>query len=448
MYDDRRNNSLLFQGEVPVGARGELQLQAGYSRGDYQAESIDQYAPGFRRNFPATNNFQSLQWRQHFTDDDEWLTTLSHAVSYQGDPGFSDNSLIPGVILNVEYQAKEERYEADLQYSRRLSDQWRVVTGLGYYDERLWSPYYFNTDATLEGYVARVFGHGEYRPRDDLVINAGAMLESSKLSGNGLKWLFLPRLSINFHLNDHHTVRAVYSTGARQPNLYENQGRAVVRGVNVPLTLYRAYATGIDQGGLAPEINRSYELGYLWQPSRRTSFDLRLFQENITNFIGPFYRKETRFPTVLPGHLVLDAGNDNPITLRGVEAQFDWHHEAGTRLFTNYALLNIDAAGTRFNYGYEQSAPQHAVNLLVSQDIGNGWQASLTYHYQSGMAWYMEVPINAYHQLSARLAKTFKLGNAYATAELVGTNLVGSVSNYLPTRAWERGVFIRFTLDY
>ena len=121
---------------------------------------------------------------------------------------------------------------------------------------------------------------------------------------------------------------------------------------------------------------------------------------------------------------------------------------SGTRLFASYALTAIDAAGTRFDAGYEDSAPRHGLGLLVSQAFGNGWQASLNYDYQSEMQWYRDKPIDGYHQLGARLAKRFKLGSTPVTAELIGTNLLGPVSNYLPDRSWDRVLFFRLAVDY
>ncbi|MBS1221694.1 MAG: hypothetical protein H6R23_1314, partial [Proteobacteria bacterium] len=163
--------------------------------------------------------------------------------------------------------------------------------------------------------------------------------------------------------------------------------------------------------------------------------------------IGTFYRPAPDLPTMLPGHLVLDFANDNPITVRGLEAQWDWRNLSGTRLFASYALTTIDASGTRFDAGYEDSAPRHGLGLLASQAFGNGWQASLNYDYQSGMQWYRDQPIDGYHQLGARLAKRFKLGSTPVTAELIGTNLLGPISDYLPNREWDRSVFLRFSLD-
>jgi len=442
--DDRRNNSLYLRGEIPMTAFGELKLQAGYSQADYGIEDGPAY-PRLPRNFDVTDNFQSLQWRQDLGTQDELVATFSHNVFHYGDKGFTSRRLIPGLDLNVEFEIEEERFEAELQYSRNFSTQWRAVTGIGYHREQGEAPFYFDTDETLENAVFRLFGHVEHRPREDLVINAGAMLERSTISE---AWLFLPRLSVNYHLTDQQTIRAGFSTGSRQPTLYENQGRAVIRGVNVPITLYRVLATGIDRGDLNPEINRAYELGYLWQPATGISVGANLFWEKLSDLIVAFYRPEHEFMTVNPGNRVLDFANERDLTVRGLEAQLDWHNTKGTRIFASYGLTDIDANGTRYNNGYQDSAPQHAFALLVRQNFGEGWQASLNYDYQSGMTWYFDEPIGAYHKLDVRIAKEFKLAGGRAVAELIGTNLAGSVHDYLPTRAWDRSVFLRLTLAY
>jgi iron complex outermembrane receptor protein len=441
VHDDRRNTSLSFMGEIPFEGGGELKLQAGAARGYYEIQDPEPTFPAPVRDFPVTDNFQSLQWRKPGTRNDEWIVTLSHNHFHYGDQGFLNDQLLPGVTLRFDYQIDEERYEADVQYVRRFSDQWRTVTGLGYYHESVRSPRYFDTEASLDNQVSWWFGHAEYQLNSQWTFNAGLMLERSSLSQAGL---VLPRLSGHYHIDDQHTLRAIYSTGSRQPTLYENRGRAFIRGINIPVTFYGVYASG----GLDAEINRSFELGYHWQPSRQVHLDLRLFQERYSDYIGTFYRVAPDLQTMLPDHQVLDFANDNPITVKGLEAQWDWRNRLGTRLFASYALTAIDASGTRFDAGYEDSAPRHGLGLLISQDFGNGWQASLNYDYQSGMQWYRDAPIEGYHQLGARLAKRFKLESTKITAELIGTNLLGPVSDYLPNREWDRSVFLRFALDY
>ena len=439
VYDHRRNNNLSFMGEIPLEAQGELQLQAGWARGDYGIQDPNPTFPAPARDYPVTDAFQSLQWRKPGAANDEWTLTLSHNVFHYDDRGFLNDQLLPGVTLQFDYEIEEERYEADVQYVRRFSDQWRVMTGLGYYHEEVYSPRYFATEDTLDNAVTWWSGHGEYRMSPAWILNFGALLEHSSLTQ---QWLFLPRLAMHYHLDPQQTLRLIYATGSRQPTLYENNGRAIIRGINVPLTIYGVIASG----GLDAEINRSLEIGYHWQTGRN-QFDVRLFQERYADYIGTYYRPVSEVPTMLPG-VVLDFANEHPITVRGLELQWDWRTASGTRLFASYAWTDIDASGTQWDAGYAASAPRHGLGLLLSQTFGNGWQASLNYDYQSRMQWYRDQPIDHYHQLGARLAKRFKFGSTTVTAEMIGANLLGPVHDYLPDLAWDRTLFLRFSLDY
>ena len=438
LWDDRRNTNGSFLGEMPLGG-GELQAQAGFARGDYQIQDLEPAWPTDLRDFPVTDHFQSLRWRRPGAANDEWVVTLSHNAFHYGDRGFSSDRILPGVTLRFDYDIREERYEADVQYLRRFSDRWQTVTGAGHYREMVRSPHYFDTDAALDNAVSWLFGHGEYRLDPAWVFNVGAMVEHSSLTRS---WLTLPRFSVHYHLDDRQTLRVAYSTGSRQPTLYENNGRAVVRATDAPLTIYRVIASG----GLDPELNRSLELGYHWQAARN-GFDVRLFQERYSDYIGTYYRPAPDVPTALPG-VILDFANDAPITVRGLEAQWDWRNASGARLFAGYALTAIDASGTRFDAGYEDSAPRHGLGLLVDQTFGDGWQVSVNYDYQSGMRWYRDESIDGYHQLGARIAKRFKLGSSSAVAELIGANLLGPIGDYLPDHSWDRVLFFRLSIDH
>ncbi len=436
--DDRRNTSLSLLGEMPFGS-GELHVQAGFARGDYQLQDPEPTWPTDPRDFPVTDSFQSVQWRRPGHADDEWTWTLSHNIFHYGDRGFTSDRLLPGVALRFDYDIQEERYEADAQYLRRFSDRWRTAAGFGYYREAVRSPYYFDTDETLDNAVTWLAGHAEFHRDSAWTLNIGAMLEHSSLVRS---WLVLPRLSIHYHLDDRQTLRVAWSTGSRQPTLYENNGRAAVRATNTPLTIYGAIASG----GLDPEINRSLELGYHWQ-SGRNQFDARLFQERYSDYIGTFYRPVSDVVTMLPG-VVLDFANDSPFVVRGLEAQWDGRHGSGTRLFAHYALTDINASDTRFNAGYEDSAPRHGLGLLISQAFSDGWQASVNYDYQSAMRWYRDQPIEGYHQLGVRIAQHFKLGANPVVAEWVGANLLGPVSDYLPDQSWDRVMFFRLSIAH
>lgn len=265
------------------------------------------------------------------------------------------------------------------------------------------------------------------------------MLEHSSLTDS---WLWLPRASVHYHLDAYQTVRLGYETGSRQPTLYENNGHSIYRSVNVPLIIHSVIATG----HLDPEINRSLEIAYHWSKNR-THFDTRLFKERYSDYIGTFYRAAPGVTTAIPG-FVLDFANDSPISVRGVEIQWDWRNAYGARLFASYALTDVEAEGTQFDAGYAKTAPRHGFGFLISQDFGNRWETSINYDYQSKMQWYRDIPIKSYQQLGLRLAKTFKLNSSLAKAEIIGGNLLGPVADYIPKHAWDRTLFLESVLKH
>ena len=447
--DDRSNSGVTFSGDWTVSPLDTLKLRLGYSRGEYRIRNTDSLPPepnDDSREYHVLDNYQSLEWQRLLDPGTELSVTLAHNTFDYNDRGYQNRVLVPGLTLNLDAAFEEDRYNAEAKISSLVSNQWRYVAGLGYHYEALKAPYYFNSDDTLGNGVMRLFAHGEYRPSDRLIFNVGAMLERSEISAKDL--LFLPRFSVHFHLNDHHTLRAIFSTGSRQPTLYENQSRAVIRALELPITAFRVIATGKDKGGLKPETIRSLELGYQWMASKNTHLDVRLYYERLSDLIVQFGRPGPPSPPPAPDFLVLDFDNENDLVVRGVETQLDWKNDRGLRIFARYAYTDIEADGARYNFGYERSAPRHSVGLLATQSLNHDWTASLNYHYQSKMQWYFNEPIDDYHKLDLRLAKRFKVGQSEAMAEVVGTNLLGAISDAVPDQERDRGVFFRFSLNY
>jgi hypothetical protein len=115
-------------------------------------------------------------------------------------------------------------------------------------------------------------------------------------------------------------------------------------------------------------------------------------------------------------------------------------------LSNNVRNINTDIDGEDIDY--DTSAPRHGFGLLINQELGNRWQISLNYDYQSAMTWFLEEPIDDYHKLDVRIARSFRLGNVDMLGEIVGTNLLEPVNDYLPIREWDRGIFARLAVEY
>ena len=97
---------------------------------------------------------------------------------------------------------------------------------------------------------------------------------------------------------------------------------------------------------------------------------------------------------------------------------------------------------------YAQSVPRHGASLLLDQTFEGGWEASLAYKYQGAMHWYREAPLSSYNSLTGRVAKRLHWGKTAALVELIGGHLAGSVSDYRPEREWDRGLYVRFSIDH
>lgn len=443
--DDRQNTGITAVGDWALSATSTLKLRAGYSRGDYQTPN-DSSLPADPddpwRDFKVSDNYQSIEWRRLFNNGTELTATLAHNRFAYDDPGYQNHTLAPNLTLNVAFDIEEERTSAEIKAARALSDQLRIVAGIGYHYEAITAPFYFDTDETLDNGVLRLFANGEYRISEQLVVNLGAMLENAEIGNQD--WLFLPRLSAHYHLNDQHTVRAIFSTGSRQPTLYSTDGKAITEVEELPVTVYRVIASG----NLSPEYNRSIELGYHWSIDRASHLDMRVYYEHLSDLIVPFSRPGPPLPPPAPTLPVLDFANENDLAVSGVELQYAWRHTSGFNLFASYAYTDIDADDARYDSGYAASVPRHTIGLLLSQGFGKGWQASLNYDYQSDLQWLGSAPIDAYHKLDLRLAKRFNTGNSGLLAEIVGTNLLGSINDFRPDRTSDSGIFFRLSADF
>ena len=89
-----------------------------------------------------------------------------------------------------------------------------------------------------------------------------------------------------------------------------------MRAANAPLTIYGVIASGdLDRKSVVP-----WRWAIIGSPGAINS--TRLFRERYSDYIGTYYRPAPDVPTMLPG-VVLDFANDDPITIRGLEAQWD-----------------------------------------------------------------------------------------------------------------------------
>lgn len=455
----RRMDSVRLKGEHDLSPATDLQWQLGLARArNGLGMSLEEDVRGTINDaFTDDNDHQFLTVRHRLGDGDEWLLRLArNAQRYREPDGVHEDWVYrPGVGVSLEplvlgrgYRAT--RYDAEMEHHLAPMAEVRAVWGLGLRREEAEGETFFGTDALQRQDSARLFGHVEWRITPHWLLNGGAMVENGTIGDT----VFTPRLALIHHLAPGHTVRAGWSTGTRQPLLFENQGRSVAwDAVGNPVWL--TLATGADAGGLKAEQATEWSLGYGWAPQRGTQLDLRAFRLHIKDPIRALMRLELEqtslyFPDFgIPG--VLDMRNGAPVTVRGLEAQLGTRVTRDLQLHLNYAWTEAEEEGAP-EAGwpdYAATVPRHTAGMLLTQRFSPAWDASLKLHYTSPMQWgfVTREALEAYTSVGARLGYTRRFGGQRVRVDLIGENLDGTVHDFSTTQGWGRTVWLRLGLD-
>lgn len=297
----------------------------------------------------------------------------------------------------VNQSMRETRYDLELQDTLSLSDDLRLLSGLGYRYDRADSETYFA--GALSNRIWRLFGHLEWQLDEHWLVQGGAMLEDDQLSGSSLT----PRLAVNYLITPRHGLRAVYSEAVRSPDMYENNvdWRYRVRDLQ-PLAFGQSSATYFARsrgpGNLAQEIIRSRELGYNGSfADSGIALDVKLFYDEIHSMISEPLRNDRFFPS-----------NANSMRFSGAETQLDWQLSHADRL--------------RLSYAYVDSAASSPLDRrLTARNSGSaGWLRNWGQGWSSALFYYGADRLNGYRfeRLDLRLAKRVAIGSA--ALELAG----------------------------
>jgi iron complex outermembrane receptor protein len=264
----------------------------------------------------------------------------------------------------------QSRTDLEVQDTYVFSERLRVVGGFGLRHQSGDSETFLGGKQSSR--VRWLFGNVEYRPTPRLTLNAGGYAEDNTLSPS----TFSPRIAANLQLAPGHTLRFVYSTGTRSPDIQEQRTNWSYRFEDVTPPLNGAttaffYQSRTGPGNLTSERIRSREIGYLLNAqSIGVLLDARLFDDRLTSLISE--------RTNLAGLVPTNAGS---VRLTGAELQLNARLPSAWNGFANYAYLdNRDAT----NVLERTQWSRHSGAVGVSREFGHGWQAALAYVGQSG----------------------------------------------------------------
>ena len=117
----------------------------------------------------------------------------------------------------VNWDKRSERTEVEVAHTFSPTDTTRLVWGGSLRLDRVQANGFFGTSDPLWDHVSRLFGNLEWRLREDLVLNAGAMVERNDIVGTDVS----PRLALNYKFRPEQTLRASVSAATRTPAMIE-----------------------------------------------------------------------------------------------------------------------------------------------------------------------------------------------------------------------------------
>ena len=215
-YGVNRVSRVNVTGALALDSGLELELRAGSvgidaGRGDPK----DNEGNAARSRFIGAQ-FVQADWHKILTPEQDLKVSLSHTENTHKDvfPYLKPESKASGFYgIPVDFSGHEVNQAISLQHTTALNPQWRVVWGMELRKELLTSPPTFYGRGSVVTDFQRLFGNVEWKPLPALILNSGVMLEQSELGGKTVS----PRLMLNWHVTQGHTLRAGVSTAFRPP---------------------------------------------------------------------------------------------------------------------------------------------------------------------------------------------------------------------------------------
>lgn len=315
--------------------------------------------------------------------------------------------------VDTDQNLVERRSAVELEDTYVHSEALRMVSGVGLRHQSGSSRTYLGPSQSNS--IALAFGHLEYKPRSALTLNAGVYAQHDSLSGHAD---ISPRLGVNLHLDARQSVRLVWSTGTRTPDVQEQRAQWIYHLEQVTPALdgsrtARFFQSAISPGGLVSERIRSTELGYLLTlPTHGLLLDAKAFRDRLTHLISEKLQVSSFEPT-----------NQGAVDLSGAEIQARAAFGAGWSGFVNYAYLRSDNAS---NPTEQTQYSRHSGALGLARRFGGGWTAALSYSAASGDG----VGQSAFGQTEVTLGRALDIAGGRVNAALTVRRLDNKAVSY------------------
>lgn len=418
--DDQDVERFLVRTETEMSLEDTLELRFGGVRADVEEEEADanQVAPPEKnqQDWHAHATYSHIFSPQHYVKAQAYIRKSDYVERWQtcypaayflpelreladvrvglassivdGNPQSGstpeENTLVQNVLVrlnelgarafqplcgDVNHDIREQSIVFEVEDTYQPFNNFRVNTGIGYRDN------YADSETLSNGKVSSnhlyVFSNAEIFLSEDYVLNAGFIFEDAS---NVDDPVFNPRVGLNYHYLNQHTVRVAYSSASRLPNILETD-----RDWNYYMRNWDREFAGQTEGyfflntqnprALEPEEIESVEIGFFGSGAAYT-YDVRVFKEWLTNLIS---EKGTFFN--------FNLSNGSEVTLQGAEAELTYRASPVVELSAGYSY--IDNEYTNF---FEQTAHSDHAGFATASYYSALGTVSLAYYGNSVMA--------------------------------------------------------------
>lgn len=422
-FGKNRVNRFNFSSHFGEVGTGELDVRAGMLDIESGRGTPGSAGNNARMQRMGTR-FLQADWRRALSGNDDLLVSASHTeFSYRDSFPYLDASLdyndLTGSVsylgIPIDFGGREFNDALTVQRTVRVSADLRMVFGGELRREQEISRPSFDKRQQVTSDYVRLFGNAEWRLSREYLLNVGALAESSELGGDSLS----PRVMLNWHPAEGHTVRAGISSAFRPPSAFEKY--ATVRyydtnGLN-PITTVENF------GRAEPERILSQELGYNFgQPGSPLTADIRVYNESIRDGLAATGFTEKK-----------EYLNGDNYRIRGVEYQLWWRPFLSTRFILNQAWTDIQVESlvdpsTEFRVVH--GAPRVGTSIAVMHQFANGLDLTLSHQSSVDMALLSDANRHLLFSLDRtdlRLARTFRLDSGKLEVGLAVQSLGGPV---------------------
>ena len=436
--DFKRTRLLNAQADYQINTRNALELEFGLAGGARGEGDIKEDPIVFiPRTKQINNHYELIRWRSNIGDTSDFSLQAYHSYSRSDDETTSVNlrpivaSTISPVLaaalasdtITIKNPVEEERYDVEAQHTFALGNQLRFVWGGSIRRDSMYAPYYLGTKKTDYFDLQRIFGHAEWQPSVNWVLNAGAMVEHNDFTGTDTS----PRVSINFKPSPNHAFRLGVSTAMRTPNYIEEKfNRSIQIPTTSPLIGTLLLQQNADLGNVDPEKIVSREIGYLGEVGR-FSLDARIFHDTLTNQIHFTDRTDFVAPpgyTLVTSKDISTGTNAGTAVVEGAEFQTKWQFTDRANLLLNYARVNIRETQDGLRRNTEKSMPKNTVSALLTYRFDSSWDTSLAYYQTSETTQLGDGdPVGLIRKYDLRVARKFNSGRWIGEVSGVVENL-------------------------